>query len=298
MPAYNCELYVKQAIESVLSQEENSFELLIADDCSTDKTKSIIDSFKDPRIITYHNTVNQGYLKASNLLLKKAKGEFIVFQDADDLASPNRFKVLTEYLKNNPEISAVGSNVITIDENGNEVSTFDFPLNHEKIIEHFSNYRTPIVGSALMFRQEILKRIGYYNEYFDRIGWEDFYWYSLIVLKYKVANVSERLYYYRQNMNSVSNQNRSFRSVAGFDVIVYYMKERMNGRQDDIQLKRFNKVDEMMVRFYISDKISKHQKLSMIDILKISPDFFTGFKLWLFYLKNRSGGVNQSLNFS
>ncbi|MBL7917984.1 MAG: glycosyltransferase family 2 protein, partial [Bacteroidia bacterium] len=63
MPAYNCEKFVKQAIESVLDQSYSNFELLIADDCSTDQTKKVIDSYSDQRIKKFHNQVNLGYLK-------------------------------------------------------------------------------------------------------------------------------------------------------------------------------------------------------------------------------------------
>ena len=90
MPAYNCEKYIHQAIDSVLNQTHINFELLIADDCSTDTTKQIIDSYKDPRIKTFHNNINLGYLKASNKLFSLCKGSYITFQDADDTSELNR----------------------------------------------------------------------------------------------------------------------------------------------------------------------------------------------------------------
>ena len=69
MPAYNASLYIKEAIESVLSQTFTDFELIIVDDCSTDDTWNVIKSFKDKRIRAYRNKKNLGRGKVRNKLL-------------------------------------------------------------------------------------------------------------------------------------------------------------------------------------------------------------------------------------
>ncbi len=118
MPAYNCEKFVKHAIDSMLNQSYSNFELLIADDCSKDSTKSIIDSYTDERIKRFHNDVNLGYLKASNKLFKQCTGQLITFQDADDYADLTRLEKLVGFLDKNEKVSVIGSNVIKVDENG------------------------------------------------------------------------------------------------------------------------------------------------------------------------------------
>ncbi|MBK7819377.1 MAG: glycosyltransferase [Sphingobacteriaceae bacterium] len=69
MPAYNCDKFVAKAIESILSQTYSNFELLIADDRSTDDTKKIIDSYTDQRIKRFHNDVNQRLFKGIKFII-------------------------------------------------------------------------------------------------------------------------------------------------------------------------------------------------------------------------------------
>lgn len=287
MPAYNCANYVNQAIDSILNQSYQNFELLVADDGSKDDTKLKIDLYSDSRIKTFHNSINQGYLVASNLLMEKALGEYIMFQDADDFCALNRIEILLNKFQADERLYAVGSNVITVDETGKKLKQSAFPLKHEEIIDHFCKYRNPIVGSALMFKREILKTIGFYNLYFNRIGLEDYYWYSLIIQKYKVENVNNALYYYRANPSSVSNQNVSFKSVYGFDTIVYYLNQRLNGKEDDIASNNFKKVNLTLGRFYISKMINENKKISFESILSVSDSFDIAFRLYLFKLKKK-----------
>ena len=81
IPAYNVEKYIRQAIDSILNQTYSYFELLIADDASTDTTKQIINAYQkiDPRIKTFHNKKNEGYLLTTNKLFQKCKGDYIAF---------------------------------------------------------------------------------------------------------------------------------------------------------------------------------------------------------------------------
>lgn len=287
MPAYNCANYVNQAIDSILNQSYQNFELLVADDGSKDDTKLKIDAYSDSRIKTFHNSINQGYLVASNLLMEKATGEYIMFQDADDFCALNRIEILLAKLQSDDKLYAVGSNAITVDENGKTIKQSSFPLSHEEIMEHFCKYRNPIVGSALMFKREVLKTIGLYNLYFNRIGYEDYYWYSLIVERYKVANVDSALYYYRANPDSVSNKNRSFKSFYGFETIVYYLNERLNGRSDDIASGNLIKINLTMGRFYLSTMLRDKKKVSFMDIFSISDNFWVAIRLYLFKLKKK-----------
>lgn len=232
MPAFNCEQYVKQAIDSILNQTYTNFELLIADDCSTDNTKTVIDTYNDVRIKTFHNTVNQGYLKASNKLFVKTTGELITFQDADDWSDRERIEKLVNQFKQDKELFCVGSFINRVDATGKEIGKFQYECNYEDIKKALPEYFN-CVGSALMIKREILNAIGVYNEYFDRIGSEDLYWYGLFVPEYKTINIPECLYYYRDTPNSVSREvNMPVRKLASKDMVIealkYYYK---NGRE-------------------------------------------------------------------
>src|ERR1700741_604134 len=165
MPAYNCEKFINQAIDSIVNQSYANFELLIADDCSKDQTKKIIDSYSDARIRRFHNEVNLGYLKASNKLFKQCKGDLITFQDADDYSDPSRLEKLVKFLEMNKDVFVAGSNVRKVDENGVLRPSTNFPETHNDIVKNFANYKIVFTGSALMLRKEVIEKYGIYHEY-------------------------------------------------------------------------------------------------------------------------------------
>lgn len=92
MPSYNSEKYIRDSIESVLNQTYPYWELLIVDDCSTDKTVDIIKSFKDERIKLFQNKINGGAAISRNWALREAKGKWIAFLDSDDIWLPKKLE--------------------------------------------------------------------------------------------------------------------------------------------------------------------------------------------------------------
>jgi glycosyltransferase involved in cell wall biosynthesis len=98
MPAFNAEKHIAEAIESILRQTYSHFELLILDDGSTDRTKEIIDRFNDGRIVRINLPENKGLVLARNQLVSTAKGDYIAFLDADDIALPGRLQLQMAFL--------------------------------------------------------------------------------------------------------------------------------------------------------------------------------------------------------
>ena len=92
MPAYNCGRFIAESIRSVLSQTYTQWELLIADDCSTDNTADVVASFNDQRIHYLRNNKNIGAAETRNKALRMAKGRYIAFLDADDLWMPTKLE--------------------------------------------------------------------------------------------------------------------------------------------------------------------------------------------------------------
>lgn len=101
MPTYNCGQYIAESIQSVLSQTYSNWELLIIDDCSTDNTRYVVSSFKDPRIHYQCNQKNSGAAISRNTALRMAKGKYIAFLDSDDLWSPNKLERQIAYMQEN-----------------------------------------------------------------------------------------------------------------------------------------------------------------------------------------------------
>ncbi len=109
MPVYNMQNSVLDSLQSVLQQSHQNFELLLFDDGSTDNTVEKINSIQDPRLTLFKGITNQGRPFARNFLLQKAKGKYIAWLDADDLAYPSRLYKQIEFCENNPKCVAVGA---------------------------------------------------------------------------------------------------------------------------------------------------------------------------------------------
>lgn len=103
IPCFNAESFLKETLDSILSQDEELTEILVVDDGSTDQSASLIKQYDDPRI-TYIHQANKGVSVARNKGLKNSKGELVVFFDADDKMSSGFLKERKTVLINNPDI--------------------------------------------------------------------------------------------------------------------------------------------------------------------------------------------------
>ena len=94
IPAYNTEEYISKAIDSALAQTLSNIEVIVVDDCSTDNTVEVVQSFDDPRVKLLQNPTNMGAGGARNNAIKAAKGKWIAVLDSDDWYAPQRLEVL------------------------------------------------------------------------------------------------------------------------------------------------------------------------------------------------------------
>lgn len=227
--ARNCERYVAEALDSILSQTFEDWEILIADDGSTDRTKEIIDRYDDPRIRRFHNESHLGLVGTWNKLLKQAEGEYITWQDADDASMPTRLERLVEALDTNPEIALCGSGAVRFYRFSGERRVFRYPLTHEAIwCAIDKRNRFPILGSASIMRRDILKHIEGFRVFFEGIGGEDQDFILRIAEKYCVANIPDALYVYRYTRGSNSRRaaNRNTFLKLYIQQVVYFLADQ------------------------------------------------------------------------
>ncbi len=109
IPFRNAESTIAVAIRSILNQSYRNFELILCDDGSTDHSVSAVRNFSDERIILVENTGEHGPAPARNVLLRKARGKYIAWLDADDIALPHRLQVQVEWMENHPDTDIAGS---------------------------------------------------------------------------------------------------------------------------------------------------------------------------------------------
>jgi glycosyltransferase involved in cell wall biosynthesis len=121
MASYNCGQFISQAIQSVLSQHWTDLELHVVDDGSTDGTRQVVEPFlKDPRV-HYHFQRNAGQTSAKNAGIRKSRGEFVAFCDADDRWLPHKLSVQLPRFLGDDRIGVVYSRMASIDEHGRQL---------------------------------------------------------------------------------------------------------------------------------------------------------------------------------
>jgi glycosyltransferase involved in cell wall biosynthesis len=156
IPTYNCDRYIVQAIESVLSQTHSNFEIIVVDDGSTDQTQRVLKPYLNR--IRYIHQQNQGVSAARNHGIQESKGEFVAFLDADDFFLPDKLADQVAYFEANPSLGAVSSGWYMVDEQGKEIIAEHKPwLGLPQLnLETWLLWR-PVLPSALMLRRKWLE---------------------------------------------------------------------------------------------------------------------------------------------
>ena len=127
MAVYNGERYLNSAIQSILDQTCSDLELILVDDCSSDKTLEILHAIqrKDSRIRLMSTSINSGGPAIpKNIGVSNASGEFISFCDQDDLLLPHKLERATTFFRQNPDYEAVFFDYLPIDANGNRSNAY------------------------------------------------------------------------------------------------------------------------------------------------------------------------------
>ena len=104
MPIYKTAPFLREAMDSMLSQTFTDFELIILNDCSPDNAEEILDEYKDPRIVRYRGEKNEGLANVLKVGMQMARGKYIARMDSDDVSAPNRLEVQVDYLEKHPDI--------------------------------------------------------------------------------------------------------------------------------------------------------------------------------------------------
>ena len=195
---YNRALLLQKAIQSVLDQTFQDFEIVVVNNYSTDNTIEVVRSFKDERIRII-NIRNEGIIaKSHNVGLKESHGDYIAFLDDDDLWCPEKLELQVEYLRKHPQYYLVYSNAWSIDENGVrkglllKSESFKKGEIFEELVK--SNF---IPQLTVLMKKEVYETIGFFNEDPSLNLVDDFEYWLRVALHYKIGFVKEPLAMYR-----------------------------------------------------------------------------------------------------
>ena len=199
MPLYDDQRFIDQAIESVLSQSYEYFELLIVDDKSTDNSVAIVKKYmnEDKRIKLFLLDVNSGPVVARNRAIKEAKGRYIAFLDSDDVWLPDKLYRQIEFLDEN-HLVLTYSAYETMDENAHYINTRKClsPVGYKDMLK--SNRIGNLTG---IYDVEFFGKV-----YMQEVGHEDYVmWLHLLKQITSTYGIEEILARYRISSNSLSS---------------------------------------------------------------------------------------------
>lgn len=207
---YNCADTLPEALDSLMAQTMDDFQIVVCDDGSTDNTIDIINDYSRryrDKFIVLSNETNMGLNHTLNRCIEVADTELIARMDGDDISLPDRFKVQVEYLDAHPEIDFVSGMVKRFDENGFFVSSQQKAL-VEPTPADYARGRA-FVHAATIFRRSCLTAINGYGVSRKLLRVEDFdLWLRLYKAGYRGNNIDKIIYHIRDDHNAL--KRRSF----------------------------------------------------------------------------------------
>ncbi len=199
LPTYNGEKYIVDAIESIIGQTYEKFELIIINDASTDKTLEIISRYakKDARIKIINNIKNMKLPKSLNIGFGQAKGEYYTWTSDDNIYHPTAIEKMKNVLDQNSNVGFVFARQEYIDDNGKKIRNSKKPRKLDWI------YVTNFVGGCFLYKQEVDHKLNGYDE--GRFLVEDYDFVLRAYKSYEFMYLADVLYGYRCHSDSLTS---------------------------------------------------------------------------------------------
>jgi len=229
MPVYNTAKYLRESIESVLTQTFCDFELVIVDDASTDDSYEIVEKYakQDKRIRPYKNTVNTGIAMTCNKAVGLSRGKYIARMDSDDIAFRHRLEVQWDFMKQNRDLALSGGWARMMDENGHQIGNFRRPCGWQRI-HRIAKYTNPVIHPTALFLKSHFLRIGSYRNIPS--GVED---YDLILRMncagMRMDNIPVYLLRYRTRASNITHSSGLTQRLAVNVLLELYEERRRRG---------------------------------------------------------------------
>lgn len=231
LPTYNGERFLRESIESVISQTFTDWELIIVNDCSTDASLNIAMEYaaRDGRIQIISNGVNMKLPASLNIGFGAAKGRYLTWTSDDNVYLPDAIAEMYSFLEKNTSNMMVCAKTKHIDESGHDNGL-------TTVYDPHTIYAQNTVGACFMYRRQVLNDIGGYDT--DMFCVEDYeYWLRILQRYGEIEYIDKPLYLYRDQQYSLTStridriRNQRFKLLNKyFDFIV----ERIRKNSDNI----------------------------------------------------------------
>lgn len=201
---YNCQRFIRQALDSLIDQTYKNLEIIVVDDHSSDKSWEIIKEYadKDKRIKPFRNKQNMRQAMTRNFAISQTKGEYLAQLDGDDIRTLSSIEKQVSYLASHPDVVAVGGGAEICDENMNHLNYRTYPTEDKEIRRKFLRY-SPFCQSSLVIRKSVLDPKPYRPE---MVPSEDIDLSFRLGEAGKLGNLGEVIYKVRTHKHSVTQR--------------------------------------------------------------------------------------------
>ena len=286
IPSFNSSLYIGESIESVLRQTYKNIEIIVVDDGSSDDTCAILERYAEthPGIFRYFRQQNRGPGAARNTGIRNAKGEYIAFNDADDLWLPQKLEKQVAVLERNSNAVAVYCDIYYIDEDRSILPERKTKLRLPRgrvTLDMFYNYF--MYTSSVVARRSAVERTGGFRE--DIFVGEDYHYFLRMSYDGEIDLVDEKLVEKRVLKESLSNKDEMLN--AKNDLIIYRdflkehpefmvrhreaLNERLHTYNFELGYRSYKKGKNLQSMYYLFNALRYRRSLRAVKCLMISP---------------------------
>lgn len=269
MPVFKDGPYVQAAIDSILSQTFEDFELIIVDDGSTDNTQDVLQRYTDSRIKLVLHKKNLGRPYARNTALSMARGEYLFWMDSDDISLPRRLEKQMAFMDRHPDIAVCGGAVQCFHGTDEHIV---FPQKPEAI--HTALFFAPAISNpASCIRRSVIEKFSLrYDVELPRAQDYEFWCRMLLDCKLKAANLRDTLLLYRSRVGAyrdshMAAQRRILERLnidATEERLMQYVEFSLAAQRDDISypLESYKSFLKMVLKANAQVKIFEQKALA------------------------------------
>ena len=231
IPCYNAASFIADAINSVLGQTYNSFEIILINDGSTDNTMEVLNKFSHDNRLIYYCQTNEGLSAARNKGVELAKGEYIALLDADDIWLPQKLAQQMMLFSSDPAVDMVFTDFATFDSTG-VVASSKLPDKGVELVTYSELFARNnfIYPSTVMIRKSIFSECGGFDTALRSI--EDYDMWLRIARRHKIACIPAPLVSIRQHD---SNMSTNVARMLEYELVV------LEKNRSDFTLAKFRK---------------------------------------------------------
>lgn len=263
IPSYNHEKYIRDCISSILNQTYSDFEIVIVDDCSTDRSVDVIRSFHDPRIKLEVLPRNSGMNVAVERCMQLGTGKYVANLSSDDLWEPTKLEKQVAFLEQHPEYDAVFTQVQAVGENGQPlgsaeyVSPFDFTnRSPEQWLWRFFYLGNCLCNPSVMIRREVYEAFGYQDK--RLVSLSDFELWVKLSFQHRFWILNEELTLFRirdngMNLSAINPGNMRRLMFEYKQILNHYLQIRDPKRLERIfpECRKYGEPEEKTIPYFL-----------------------------------------------